>query len=98
VLSRAGVEELRKLEPVHLEGARERFGRGISDEELLLRLTMPEEQVDAMLASPPASGRVARPDSRYPVATLLREVEKRKSVTHLRVQKGDDVVEWRRAT
>jgi hypothetical protein len=32
------------------------------------------------------------------VATLLREVEKRKSVTHLRVQKGDDVVEWRRAT
>jgi oxaloacetate decarboxylase alpha subunit len=96
VLSRAGVEELRKLEPVHLEGARQRFGRGISDEELLLRLTMPEEQVDA-IASPPASGR-ARPDSRYPVATLLREVEKRKSVTHLRVQKGDDVVEWRRAT
>jgi len=97
VLSRAGVEELRKLEPVHLEGARERFGRGISDEELLLRLTMPEEQVDAILASPPASGR-PRPDSRYPVATLLREVEKRKSVTHLRVQKGNDVVEWRRAT
>ena len=97
VLSRVGVEELRKLEPVHLEGARERFGRGISDEELLLRLTMPEEQVDAIRASPPASGR-PRPDSRYPVATLLREVEKRKSVTHLRVQKGDDVVEWRRAT
>ena len=59
VLSRAGVEELRKLEPVHLEGARERFGRGISDEELLLRLTMPEEQVDAIVASPPASGRRA---------------------------------------
>jgi oxaloacetate decarboxylase alpha subunit len=97
VLSRAGVEELRKLEPVHLEGARERFGRGISDEELLLRLTMPEEQVDAIAAAAPAPGR-ARPDSRYPVATLLREVEKRKSVTHLRVQKGDDLVEWRRAT
>jgi oxaloacetate decarboxylase alpha subunit len=97
VLSRAGVEELRKLEPVQLEGARERFRRGISDEELLLRLTMPEEQVDAMLASRPASGR-ARPGSRYPVATLLREIERRKSVTHLRVQKGEDVVEWRRAT
>ena len=29
------------LEPLHLEGARARFGRRISDEELLLRLTMP---------------------------------------------------------
>ena len=54
--------------------------------------------MDAMLASPSASGRARRPGSRYPVVTLLREVEKRKSVTHLRVQKGDDVVEWRRAT
>ena len=53
VLARPRVEELRRLEPLHLEGARERFGRRISDEELLLRLTMPEEQVDAVLASSP---------------------------------------------
>ena len=52
VLSRPRTEELRHLEPLSLEGARARFGRTISDEELLLRLTMPEEQVDAMLASP----------------------------------------------
>ena len=39
-----------------LEGARARFGAGISDEELLLRLTMPAEQVDAMVASAPATG------------------------------------------
>ena len=50
VLSRPRAEELRDLEPLHLEGARERFGTRISDEELLLRLTMPEEQVDAMRA------------------------------------------------
>ena len=49
VLSRPRTEELRHLEPLSLEGARARFGREISDEELLLRLTMPEEQVDAML-------------------------------------------------
>jgi oxaloacetate decarboxylase (Na+ extruding) subunit alpha len=99
VLSRPRVEELRQLEPLSLEGARARFGRKISDEELLLRLTMPDEQVDAMLASPSiADG--GRPDgrsSRHPVVTLLREVEKRRSVTHLRVQAGDEVVEWRRA-
>jgi oxaloacetate decarboxylase (Na+ extruding) subunit alpha len=100
VLSRPRAEELRDLEPLSLEGARARFGGKISDEELLLRLTMPEEQVDAMLASPPIEDG-GRPDgraSRNPVVTLLREVEKRTSVTHLRVQAGDEVVEWRRAT
>ncbi len=98
VLSLPRVEGLRDLEPLHLEGARARFGRGISDEELLLRLTMPAEQVDAMLAAPPATSRDAAPGARHPVVTLLREVAKRPSVTQLRVRKGDELVEWRRAT
>ena len=51
--------------------------------------------MDAMLAHASSAGRGR---TAHPVATLLREVAKRKSVTHLRVQKGDDVVEWRRAT
>ncbi len=100
VLSRPRVEELRGLEPLHLDGARERFGRGISDEELLLRLTMPEEQVDAMLASPqaPVSARTARRSGRHPLVTLLDEVSKRPSITQLRVQSDDELVVWRRAT
>lgn len=92
VLSRPRAEELRHLEPLHLD--RSRFTR-ISDEELLLRLTMPEEQVDAMRTvghSPPAAL-----TPRHPVVTLLREAAKRESVTHLRVEAGGDVVEWRRA-
>jgi oxaloacetate decarboxylase alpha subunit len=51
VLSSPRVAKLRELEPIGLEGARERFGAGISDEELLLRLTMSAEQVDAMLSA-----------------------------------------------
>ena len=100
VLSLPRVEGLRHLEPLHLEGARARFGRRISDEELLLRLTMPAEQVDAMLASAPvkSGGGAAAPGGRHPVVTLLREVAKRPSVTQLRVQKDDELVEWRRAT
>ena len=100
VLSLPRVEGLRHLEPLQLEGARARFGRGISDEELLLRLTMPAEQVDAMLASAPvtAGGGAPAPGGRHPVVTLLREVARRPSVTELRVQKGDELVEWRRAT
>jgi oxaloacetate decarboxylase alpha subunit len=102
VLSRPRTEELRSLEPLHLEGARERFGSGISDEELLLRLTMPAEQVDAMLTSGPAvltpTTAQALDSGRHPLVTLLRELAQRESVTHLRVQKGDELVEWRRAT
>jgi len=100
VLSRPRAEELRALEPLHLEGARERLGPRISDEELLLRLTMPQEQVNAMLASPPASVRprpTARP-GRDPLVTLLHEVAERRSISYLRVEKGDELVVWRRAT
>ena len=50
VLSLPQAAKLRDLQPISLEGARERFGARISEEELLLRLTMPEEQVDAMVA------------------------------------------------
>jgi oxaloacetate decarboxylase (Na+ extruding) subunit alpha len=95
VLSRPRTEDLRRLEPLHLERAR--FGQSISDEELLLRLTMPEEQVDAALSAKPAARRNGRP-GRDPVVTLLQEVAKRKDVTHLRVQKGDDLVVWRRGS
>jgi oxaloacetate decarboxylase (Na+ extruding) subunit alpha len=51
VLSRPQAKALAELEPLSLEGARERFGTRISEEELLLRLTMPAEQVDAMVAA-----------------------------------------------
>jgi oxaloacetate decarboxylase alpha subunit len=100
VLSRPRTEELRGLEPLHLEGARKRFGRRISDEELLLRLTMPGEQVDAMLASQPtaAGSRPAAGPKRHPLVTLLQEVAERRAVRHLQVQAGDELVVWRRGS
>jgi oxaloacetate decarboxylase alpha subunit len=97
VLSRPRTEQLRRLEPLQLDGARERFGGRISEEELLLRLTMPEEQVDAALASKPRERPSGRRRGRDPVVTLLQEVAARRSIRHLRVQKGDDLVVWRRA-
>ncbi|HEX3616373.1 MAG TPA: hypothetical protein VHU61_07535 [Solirubrobacteraceae bacterium] len=51
VLARPRAAKLRDLEPISLGGARDRFGTRISDEELLLRLTMPAAQVDAMVAN-----------------------------------------------
>jgi oxaloacetate decarboxylase (Na+ extruding) subunit alpha len=100
VLALPKVDALRDTQPVGLEGARARFGDRISDEELLLRLTMPEEQVDAMKASPPIAERSLRAtaSARDPLVRLLREVERRRSITYLRVEKGDDLVVWRRAS
>jgi oxaloacetate decarboxylase (Na+ extruding) subunit alpha len=91
VLSLPQVEELRRAEPVGVD--RSRFRAGISDEELLLRLTMPEEQVDAIRPIG-ATRRTSRP----PIVRLLRELERRKDITYLRVEKDDDLVEWRRAS
>ncbi|MGH2916775.1 MAG: biotin carboxyl carrier protein, partial [Solirubrobacteraceae bacterium] len=88
VLARPSVRDLAALEPVSLEGARRRFGQRISDEDLLLRLTMPAEQVDAMVAARdgggPAPVAAARP-GRSPLVALLQELERRPSLTHVEV-------------
>jgi oxaloacetate decarboxylase alpha subunit len=99
VLSAPRAEELRALEPLTLDGARERFGAGISDEELLLRLTMPAEQVDAMVEAsrgerPAPSFGPTRP--RDPLVRLVHEVAKRPSIGYLRFEKDGALVEYRR--
>jgi oxaloacetate decarboxylase alpha subunit len=98
VLSQPRVEELRRLEPLSLEGARERFGPKISEEEMLLRLTMPQEQVDAMVAArgDPQLPRLAR-RGQDPLVRLLQELARRSEIRYLRLEKGDDLVVWRRA-
>jgi oxaloacetate decarboxylase alpha subunit len=99
VLALPKVDALRDAQPVSLDGARARFGRGISDEELLLRLTMPQEQVDAMRAAPSIAEQPApaRRGGGAPLVRLLRELERR-DCSYVRVQKGDDLVVWRRAS
>jgi oxaloacetate decarboxylase (Na+ extruding) subunit alpha len=101
VLARPAAATLRDLEPITLDGARQRFGARISDEELLLRLTMPAEQVDAMVASVSASTSAAHTPphapARAPVVTLLQALAERPSVSQLTVSKGTDTVVWRRA-
>jgi oxaloacetate decarboxylase alpha subunit len=98
VLSLRQARLLRDAEPVTLDGARERFGTRISDEELLLRLTMPAEQVDAMLAAPPIRDRAgdAPVPARAPLVRLLQEIERRREIAYLRLERGDDLVVWRR--
>ena len=106
VLSRPQARALAELEPLSLDGARERFGTRISDEELLLRLTMPAEQVDAMVVArrggdrPGLSTQGAQATSeqrRAPLVTLLSELERRPDLAHVSIVAGADRVVWRRA-
>jgi oxaloacetate decarboxylase alpha subunit len=94
VLSLPRAAELRTVRPLGLDGARERFGAGIPDEELLLRLTMPAEQVDGMLRGAPPEPPVAR---RAPLVTLLRELERRRSVSFVSLATADTELLWRRS-
>ena len=98
VLSRPQARKLRDANTISLEGARERFGRRISEEELLLRLTMPGEQVDAMIEARarPAPAPAARP-GRSPLVTLLEELARRPAISELAISKDGDTVVWRRA-
>ena len=98
VLSRPGADKLRELQPLSLDGARRRFGARISEEELLLRLTMPPEQVDAMIQARgrPAQLPAARP-GRAPWITLLQELERRRSISELTLIKDGEKLVWRRA-
>jgi oxaloacetate decarboxylase alpha subunit len=99
VLARPQAAKLRDLQPISLDGARERFGKRISEEELLLRLTMPGEQVDAMIEArdKPAPAPAARP-GRSPVVTLIQELARRPAISQFELtnDSGDAVV-WRRA-
>ena len=64
---------------------RKKFGPRMSDEEMLLRAVMPEEQVDAMLAAGPAK-RHYNPDTRG-LLELLKELTSRPPVAELTVEK-----------
>lgn len=106
VLSLPIAAKLRNAEPVTLEGAREKFGSRISDEELVLRLTMPAEQVDAMVANRANVAdavAAARPrrlsDPRpggAPVVQLLKALADRQDIKDFQLTKGDEQVVWRR--
>lgn len=64
---------------------RRRFGEALSDEEFLLRATMPAGQVDAMLAAGPAA-RHYNPAVK-PVLSLVRQLARHREISHVCVEK-----------
>jgi oxaloacetate decarboxylase alpha subunit len=87
--------ELRAEPPMaSLQELRQRIGARLSDEEFLLRATMPGAQVDAMLAAGPAA-RHYDPTLK-PVLSLLRQLTQRTDLSHVSVQKPGFKLELKR--
>jgi oxaloacetate decarboxylase alpha subunit len=87
--------ELRAEPPMApLQELRQRIGARLSDEEFLLRATMPGAQVDAMAAAGPAT-RSYDPTLK-PVLSLLRQLAQRTDLSHVLVQKPGFKLELKR--
>jgi len=78
-----------------LDELRKKFDRGISDEEFLLRATMPAGQVDAMIAAGPAVRHYDAPIQ--PVLSLIRKLTARSDLTQVSVAKAGFRLDMRRA-
>lgn len=76
-----------------LSELRKRFDARLSDEEFLLRATMPAEQVDAMLATGPTRETYSAVAS--PVEQLITELTRRPDVTHARFERNGFLVDLR---
>lgn len=83
--SQAAMPELSEL--------RKRFDARLSDEEFLLRATMPAEQVDAMLATGPTRETYSAVAS--PVEQLITQLTRRPDVTHARFERNGFLVDLR---
>lgn len=87
VLDRPRARELAEWKPeeLTLEEMRGKFGGpGTSDEELMLRWLLTEEEIAAMRAGPaPEEYRV----DRHPLVTLVAELARRKDIAHIEVEK-----------
>ena len=72
---------------------RQRIGPELSDEELLLRATMPAGQVDAMKAAGPTQ--LAYDPDLTPVMKLIRELTARRDIRYVSIEKQDFKLELR---
>ncbi len=87
--------ELRAEPPMaSLDELRQRIGPSLSDEEFLLRATMPAAQVDAMVAAGPAARQYD--PALKPVVSLVRQLTQRTDLEHIAVEKPGFKLQLRR--
>jgi oxaloacetate decarboxylase alpha subunit len=82
----AGALDADREDPTVAE-LRKRFGGSLSDEDLLLRITMPAEQVDAMVERRGAGAAVPAGSAARPIMDLIEGLERRRDVTFVKVER-----------
>ena len=88
IVLRPRARELAAWEPeeLSLEEMRAKFGgAGTSDEELMLRWLLTQEEIAAMRAAPPPREYAT---ARHPLVTLVAELAARKDIAHIEVEKS----------
>lgn len=89
ILSRSRAKEMAKWtppEPSLKEMRRKLGGRGVSDDEMLLRYFAGEDEVAVMQAAPPSRDYMS---ARSPLVALIGELTQRADCHHITIQKGD---------
>ncbi len=87
ILSRARAKELARSEPPEpslREVRRKLGGAGVSDEDLLLRWILSQDEIEAMRTAGPIKEYIS---VRHPLVTLIQELTKRADYSEIRVQK-----------
>ena len=88
ILSRHRAKELARWEPTEpsLQEVRRKLGgAGVSDEEIILRWLLSEEEIQTMRAAGPPKEYLS---AQQPLVQLVEELSKRKDLSVIRVQKG----------
>ena len=93
ILGSARGKEFLKWQPPQpsIEEVRRQFGGGLSDDQLLLQLMLPEESVDGIvaLASAPFKTDYPSPALENKEMVLVRELVQRANVSYVHYEKGD---------
>lgn len=88
ILSRSRAKELARWEPPEpsiQELRRKLGGRGVSDEDLMLRLILSKDEIEAAHAGGPPK---EYHSVRQPLVTLIKDLTKRSNFSQIRMQKG----------
>lgn len=72
-----------------IEDLRSQLGGQLSDDELLLQLMLPEEDIRGILAAGPIKTDYPSPAVEKPAMVLVRELAQRANLAYVRIQKGD---------
>ena len=73
---------------------KKRFGKHLSDEEVILRAVMPEEQIDNMLANQDKEPAIYNPQFKS-IKSLISELSQRPGLKHVKIEKPGFILELR---